>query len=79
MKNLASFHQIIAITHQPQIAALADAHLSVVKIESDGRSKVTASFLPIEKRIREIAKLLSGEKITEASLESARELMHVKD
>ena len=79
MKNLASFHQIIAITHQPQIAALADAHLSVVKIESDGRSKVTASFLPIEKRIREIAKLLSGEKITEASLESARELMNVKD
>ncbi|MFN8358921.1 MAG: DNA repair protein RecN [Candidatus Kapaibacterium sp.] len=79
MKKLAAFHQIIAITHQPQIAALADAHLSVIKIESEGRSKVTAAFLPQEKRIREIAKLLSGEKITEASLESARELMQVKD
>ncbi|MBK9247290.1 MAG: hypothetical protein IPM69_04055 [Ignavibacteria bacterium] len=78
MKNLAKYHQILAITHQPQIAALADVHLSVVKIESEGRSSVTASFLPMEKRIHEIAKLLSGEQITDASLESARELMNVR-
>ncbi|MBS1537444.1 MAG: DNA repair protein RecN [Bacteroidetes bacterium] len=79
MKKLASFHQIIAITHQPQIAALADAHLAVEKIESNGRTYVKATFLNLEQRITEIAKLLSGEKITSASLESARELIEIKD
>lgn len=77
LKKLASFHQIIAITHQPQIAALADAHLAVEKTEANGRAVVSASFLPLEKRIREIAKLLSGEKITPTSIESAKELMEI--
>ncbi|MBI3258432.1 MAG: DNA repair protein RecN [Ignavibacteriae bacterium] len=79
MKKLASFHQIIAITHLPQIAALADAHLAVEKTESNGRAVVKAVFLPLEMRIKEIAKLLSGEKITQASIESARELMEIRD
>jgi DNA repair protein RecN (Recombination protein N) len=79
MKKLANFHQIIAITHQPQIAALADAHLSVEKIESDGRAVVKATFLDTHQRINEVAKLLSGEKITSASLESAKELMKIQE
>lgn len=79
MKKLASFHQIIAITHLPQIAALADAHLAVEKSESNGRAVVKAAFLPLDMRIKEIAKLLSGETITQASIESARELMEIRD
>lgn len=74
MKNLSSYHQIIAITHLPQIAALADSHIAVEKREIKKRSVISARVLTDEERFREVAKLLSGEEVTEASLQSAREL-----
>jgi DNA repair protein RecN (Recombination protein N) len=75
LKNLSSFHQVIAITHLPQIASLADAHFSVEKVISSERAVSTIRKLEIEERIKEVAKLMSGEKISEASLQGARELM----
>jgi DNA repair protein RecN (Recombination protein N) len=78
LKSLAAFHQIISITHLPQIAALADHHFSVSKKTLDGRVVSSASFLNEEQRIREVAKLISGEKVTDASIKSARELMGIK-
>jgi DNA repair protein RecN (Recombination protein N) len=79
LKNLASYHQIISITHLPQIAGLADHHFSIVKISKDGRVTSSIKKLPSSERITEVAKLLSGEKITEASLKSARELTGLKE
>ncbi len=78
LKNLSEFHQIIAITHLPQIAGLADYHFSVEKSAESGRSVSTIRKLDKQERIREIAKLMSGEKITEASLQGAIELMGKK-
>jgi DNA repair protein RecN (Recombination protein N) len=78
MKNLADFHQIITITHSPQIAALADVHISVVKHESKGKAHINVRPLAMNERMREVAKLLSGEDISEAALQSAQELMNVK-
>ncbi len=78
LKNLASFHQIISITHQPQIAALADIHFSVEKKVVEERVVSSIKKLKSEERIREVAKLLSGEIITETNLQTAKELMGIQ-
>ncbi len=78
LKNLSQFHQIVAITHLPQIASLADTHFIVEKTESHGRTTSQMRKLTDEECIKEVAKLMSGEEITEAGLEGARELMGLK-
>ncbi|MCX7984951.1 MAG: DNA repair protein RecN [Bacteroidetes bacterium] len=75
LKQLSEYHQIIAITHLPQIAACADCHFAVEKLEQGERTVTTIRKLNMEERVREVAKLLSGEVITETSLQSARELI----
>lgn len=75
LRDLAKSHQIIAITHLPQIAGLADSHFVVEKIARDGRTVSSITPINQEERVREIAKLLSGENITDNSLKSAQELM----
>ena len=75
LKSLARYHQIISITHLPQIAALADHHYSVEKKLNEERVVSSISKLKDDERVKEIAKLMSGEKITEASLNGAKELM----
>jgi DNA repair protein RecN (Recombination protein N) len=79
LKNLSAFHQVISITHLPQIASLADHHFSIEKIAQNGRVISSIKKLPQSERITEIARLLSGEKITDASLKSARELISQKE
>ena len=78
LKELASHHQVIAITHLPQIAGLADQHFAVEKLETDKRVISRIRKLNREERIREVAKLMSGENITEASIKGAKELMGIK-
>ncbi len=75
MKGLSEYRQVIAITHLAQIAALADEHLLVEK-ETEGNSTYT-KIRPLDKneKVIEVAKLLSGEKVTDASIKSAKELM----
>ncbi|MEZ4703174.1 MAG: DNA repair protein RecN [Rhodothermales bacterium] len=75
MRDLAQYHQIIAITHLAQIAAMGDVHFRVAKHIEDGRTHTTISRLPDTERTRQVASLISGSEITEAALESARELM----
>jgi DNA repair protein RecN (Recombination protein N) len=75
LKSLAQFHQIIAITHLPQIAGLAEHHYAVEKKTFENRVFSSLKKLKNEERIREIAKLMSGEKITDSSLKGAKELM----
>lgn len=75
LRDLAAYHQIISITHLPQIAAMAHNHYVVEKNQEDGRVVSHIRKLDEEEHIREVAKLLSGEKLTEASIQSAIQLI----
>lgn len=75
MKSLSRFHQVIAITHLPQIAGLADVHFAVEKIEDGKRARTRLRKLELEERVEEVARLMSGAEVTEAGLAGARELM----
>lgn len=75
MKNLSANHQLIAITHQPQIAAKADAHHFVYKEIKNEKLFTSIRLLQNEERITAIAKMLSGEKPTAAAMENAREMV----
>jgi DNA repair protein RecN (Recombination protein N) len=72
---LAGCHQIICITHLPQIAKFGDHHFSISKYVSDGRTKTFIKQLNREERIKEIARMLGGEKITQATMVHAREML----
>ncbi|MCH9029267.1 MAG: DNA repair protein RecN [Bacteroidetes bacterium] len=78
LKELAEFHQIITITHLPQIAGLADHHYVVNKFTKNGRTVSLIAKLADEEKIKEVAKLMSGEKLTKASIKGAQELMGIK-
>ncbi len=75
MKNLSSSHQVIAITHLPQIAARADEHYLIEKRTEGGGTVTDIRPLDTEQRVEEIARLLSGGELTEAGIENARELI----
>jgi DNA repair protein RecN (Recombination protein N) len=75
MRDLADFHQIIAITHLPQIAAMSNSHYVVEKSEQGKRTVTRVRKLTTEEHTREVAKLMSGETVTESSLQMARELI----
>ena len=75
MRDLAQYHQIIAITHLPQIAALGNSHLRVAKNVADGRTRTQVTRLSQEEHTAQVATLISGEHITEAALKSAKELI----
>jgi len=72
---LAKHHQIICITHLPQIAKFGDHHFNISKHVSEGRTKTAINCLSIPERINEIARMLGGEKITQATLDHAREML----
>jgi DNA repair protein RecN (Recombination protein N) len=73
--SLANHCQILAITHQPQIASQANKHYKVEKWENKGRTVTRILPLTEEEHIHEIASLMSGSEITEAAVASARELI----
>ena len=75
MKSLSGNHQLIAITHQPQIAAKADSHYFVYKESKGQKIKTAVKLLDEDERIVAIAKMLSGEKPSSAALENAKDLM----
>ena len=74
MAVLGIAHQLICITHLPQIAAMADAHFMIEKSAKDGRSVTEIFELKEEKGMEEIARLLSGTEVTETVINNAREL-----
>jgi DNA repair protein RecN (Recombination protein N) len=75
MKELSKAHQLISITHQPQIAAKADAHYFVYKAIKADKIITSVKLLNNDERITTIAQMLSGEKPTAAALENAREMV----
>lgn len=78
MKQLAGQKQVIAITHQPQIAGQADNHYFIFKEEKNNQVKTQARLLSNDERIEVIAKMLSGEKPSAAARENAREMVKSK-
>ncbi len=75
MKELSQGHQVIAITHQPQIAAKAAAHYFVYKENKGGKINTSIRLLNDDERIAAIAQMLGGEKPTAAALQNAREMV----
>lgn len=78
MKSLSKSHQIISITHLPQICGLADRNIFVEKITKNKRTIINAKLLNEEEKINETARLLSGKSITKSTIESAKELIQIK-
>lgn len=67
-------HQVICITHLPQIAAMADSHYAIEKAAVDGKTTTTIRKLGHEEMIQELARLLGGAKITDTVYDNAREM-----
>ena len=79
LSYIAGSHQVICITHLPQIAAMADIHFEILKSASEGSTATTIERLGREKSIRELARLLGGAQITEAVLKNAHEMKDLAD
>jgi DNA repair protein RecN (Recombination protein N) len=77
LKELAHSKQVLCVTHLPQIASFADQHFLIEKRESAGRAQTRIRQLAAEERKQEIARMLSGAKITEASLKNAEQMLKV--
>ena len=60
LKKISAARQVIAITHLPQIAAFADAHIRVTKTSGQGRTRVAVESVAGQERTREIARMLGG-------------------
>jgi DNA repair protein RecN (Recombination protein N) len=75
LKALSRGQQILCVTHLPQIAAFADQHFLIDKRESDGRTKTKITLLDDRARTHEIARMVSGAKVTETSLQHAAQMI----
>jgi DNA repair protein RecN (Recombination protein N) len=73
--GLARNHQVIVISHLPQIAAFADQHLKITKLEAEGRTETQIDPLVDRERVDEIAAMLDGVPATDASRQNALEMM----
>lgn len=77
LRKLGSSYQVFCVTHQPQVAACGHHHLYVEKVFKDKATITRLQILESEDKTREIARMLGGEKITEKTLEHAREVLQV--
>lgn len=75
LKALARAQQVLCVTHLPQIAAFADQHLAVEKREAQGRTKTQIRVLDDRARMHEVARMLSGAKVTDTSLQHAAQMI----
>ncbi|WP_419153797.1 DNA repair protein RecN [Weissella viridescens] len=75
ISDIGRHSQVLTITHLPQVAAVADHHDFIEKNIHDGRTETTVVKLSDEARVDEIARMLSGDELTEAARENARDLI----
>jgi DNA repair protein RecN (Recombination protein N) len=75
LKALGRAQQVLCVTHLPQIAAFADQHLAVEKREKDGRTQTRIRVLDDRARTHEVARMLSGAKVTDTSLQHAAQMI----
>lgn len=74
LKEISTGHQVICITHLPQIASMADSHYLIEKSVQSGKTITQIKELSEEKSVEELARMLGGAKITDTVMESAREM-----
>ena len=79
LSYIAKSHQVICITHLPQIAAMADSHFEIAKSAKDGRTATTIRLLEHGESVEELARLLGGARITDAVLKNALEMKDLAD
>lgn len=77
LRELSNQHQVVSITHSPQVASKADAHYFVYKQETEARTITRVRELSTEERIRAIATMLSQNPPSDSALENARELLQL--
>jgi DNA repair protein RecN (Recombination protein N) len=75
LKSLSKANQVLCVTHLPQIATFADQHYLIEKKESSGRTRVTVRPISGEERTEEVARMLSGAKLTETSRRHAEQML----
>jgi DNA repair protein RecN (Recombination protein N) len=75
LKALSKGNQVLCVTHLPQIATFADQHYVIEKRESSGRTKTTVRLIAGEERTEEVARMLSGAKLTETSRKHAEQMI----
>ena len=75
LKELSRTSQVLCVTHLPQIATFADHHYRIEKKESAGRTKTTVRNITGDERTQEVARMLSGAKVTESSLKHAEQMI----
>ncbi len=75
LKALARVHQVVCVTHLPQIASRADRHVLVAKRAAHGRTEVDLTTLDETGQVREVARMIAGERVTPAALRHAAELL----
>ncbi len=75
LKSLGRGQQVLCVTHLPQIAAFADQHFLIDKREADGRTKMQIRLLDDRARMHEVARMVSGAKVTETSLQHAAQMI----
>jgi DNA repair protein RecN (Recombination protein N) len=75
LKTLAGGHQVLCITHLPQIASFADNHLLIEKRQHAGRTRTAIRRLDQQERKQELARMLSGTTVTESSIEHAEQML----
>jgi DNA repair protein RecN (Recombination protein N) len=79
LKNLGLTHQVIVITHLQQIASQANHHFKVYKETVKGRTITRIKRLEKEEQVKEIARMISGEKISEVTMKQAQEMIRISD
>jgi len=75
LKKLSEVAQVLVITHQPQVASKARQHILIRKIQGQHHTQVSASSLNAADRAQELARMISGKKITESGVKAAEELL----
>jgi DNA repair protein RecN (Recombination protein N) len=75
LKHLSQHHQVLCVTHQPQVAALADSHYVVLKEMNGERTTVEVVKLDKSARVEELARMLTGEIVTETARRHAKEML----
>ena len=78
MYQISKRIQVLCITHLPQVAAKGDNHKKIYKILNDGRTQTQIEDLSFDKRVEEIAVMLSGDRVSLYALEHAKELLQNK-
>lgn len=79
MSRIAKEHQVIVVTHLPQIAAMADTHFEISKSVNNGRTITSIETLSEEGKIKELARMLGGVTITDKVLENAKDMKNQAD